>query len=532
MDQAVLNHPTSARALQGDDEGASRVLSLLDAEVLVYGDGRSWTVGTAPPRRRPQGMTLRLRLPPIEPERLGHRNFRRAYRSRYAYATGAMANGIASPSMVEALGRSGLLASYGAGGVPGEQVEAAVVRLRAALGDHPFAVNVIHSPNEPRMEQRCVDICLKHGVRVVEASAYLKLSVPIVQYRCAGLAQLPDGRIHATNRIIAKVSRAEVAAQFLAPPPAGMVQALLSAGLITPRQAQCAAHVPVADDITVEADSGGHTDRRPLVCLLPAILALRDELAGKHGHEQPVGVGAAGGIGTGPAAAAAFALGADYVVTGSINQSCIESGSSDAARTLLAQAGIADVDMAPAADMFELGVQLQVLRRGTLFPARARQLYSLYQRYPSLDAVPDEVRQRLESQLFRRSLDLVWRDTVAYFSERDPSQIARAEADPKHKMALLFRSYLGQSSHWANAGAADRAMDYQIWAGPAIGAFNQWVRGSYLEAPGDRRVADVAAHIMRAAAFHTRINLLRLHGIELPAGWTRYRFDLHKTSIR
>ena len=34
--------------------------------------------------------------------------------------------------------------------------------------------------------------------------------------------------------------------------------------------------------------------------------------------------------------------------------------------------------MAPAADMFEMGVKLQVLKRGTMFPMRAQKLYELY----------------------------------------------------------------------------------------------------------------------------------------------------------
>ena len=37
---------------------------------------------------------------------------------------------------------------------------------------------------------------------------------------------------------------------------------------------------------------------------------------------------------------------------------------------------MADVSMAPAADMFEMGVQLQVLKRGTLFPMQARNCMS------------------------------------------------------------------------------------------------------------------------------------------------------------
>lgn len=58
--------------------------------------------------------------------------------------------------------------------------------------------------------------------------------------------------------------------------------------------------------------------------------------------------------------AAAFAMGAAYVVTGSINQACLESGSSTLARRMLCQADPADVIMAPAADMFEMGIKLQV----------------------------------------------------------------------------------------------------------------------------------------------------------------------------
>ncbi len=41
----------------------------------------------------------------------------------------------------------------------------------------------------------------------------------------------------------------------------------------------------MADDITVEADSGGHTDNRPLVCVLPSIIALRDEIQAKYHYE-------------------------------------------------------------------------------------------------------------------------------------------------------------------------------------------------------------------------------------------------------
>ena len=67
-------------------------------------------------------------------------------------------------------------------------------------------------------------------------------------------------------------------------------------------------------------------------------------------------------------------------------------------------------------------------------------------------------------------------------------------------MALVFRSYLGLSSRWANAGEATRTMDYQVWCGPAMGAFNEWTRGSYLEQPQQRSVVVVAHNLLVGAA--------------------------------
>ena len=68
-------------------------------------------------------------------------------------------------------------------------------------------------------------------------------------------------------------------------------------------------------------------------------------------------------------------MGAAYIVTGSVNQACVEAGTSDHVKTLLAQVSMTDVMMAPASDMFEMGVELQVLKRGTMFAPRAKKLY-------------------------------------------------------------------------------------------------------------------------------------------------------------
>ena len=90
-------------------------------------------------------------------------------------------------------------------------------------------------------------------------------------------------------------------------------------------------------------------------------------------------------------------------------------------------------------------------------------------------------------------------------------------------MALIFRWYLGLSSRWSNSGETGREMDYQIWCGPAMGAFNDWVRGTTLEHPHNRRVADVADHLVRGAAIAYRANLLRAQGVDTPNEYVLYK---------
>jgi len=347
-------------------------------------------------------------------------------------------------------------------------------------------------------------------VRVIEASAYLTLTPYVVQYRAAGLEAGPDGDVVIRNRIIAKISRREVATQFMQPAPAKLLAQLHEQGLITETQARLAERVPMADDVTVEADSGGHTDNRPLVCLMPSLLALRDKLQAQYRYSTPVRIGAAGGIGTPAAALGAFMMGAAYVLTGSVNHSCVEAGTSPHVKQLLAQAGMADVMMAPAADMFEMGVNLQVLKRGTMFPMRARKLYEIYQAYDSIEAIPTAERQKLEQQIFKRALDEVWTDCITFFSRRDPAQIEKAQQNPKRKMALIFRWYLGLATRWGIVGEPGREVDYQIWCGPAMGAFNDWVRGTELEPPENRHVADVGRRIMEGAAHLYRVQAIRM----------------------
>jgi PfaD family protein len=165
--------------------------------------------------------------------------------------------------------------------------------------------------------------------------------------------------------------------------------------------------------------------------------------------------------------------------------------------------------------MFEMGVKVQVLKRGTMFPMRASKLYELYQRHRSLEDIPEVERATLEAQVFKAKLAQVWDDTKRYFAARDPRECAKGDADARHRMALVFRSYLGQASHWANAGVEDRRFDFQVWCGPAMGAFNEWTRDTFLANPDERRVATVAYNVVFGAAVGLRAQYLAMQGAPL-----------------
>jgi PfaD family protein len=301
--------------------------------------------------------------------------------------------------------------------------------------------------------------------------------------------------------------------KFVCPPDAGAVESLLKQGLITADEAQLAARIPMADDITAEADSGGHTDGRPMVSMLPALIALANRKQAQFGYQKKVRVGAGGGVGTGLSCLGAFEMGAAYVVTGSVNQGCVESGTSDYVKQVLAETAMADVTMAPCADMFELGAKVEVIKKKTMYAQNAQKLYEYYLKYPSFEAIPAPDRDRIEKKILKDTFANIWSGTKEYFSRVDPAKIPQAEKNPKLKMALVFRWYLGNSSRWAVQGAEDRKFDMQIWCGQSMGAFNLWVKGTPLEKAENRHVGEIAQLLLRSCAYHYNKNLALRLGI-------------------
>lgn len=447
----------------------------------------------------------------LQSEQLGSASFRMAYGIRHAYVGGSMYKGIASKEMVVKMGKAGLLSFFGAGGLSLSRIEEAIGFIKDQLSEgKAFGMNLISNIIKPSLELDTVRLYLKHGIRCVEASAYMQMTPALVLFRVRGLRKV-DGKVMPARRILAKISRPEVAQQFLSPPPRRLLEELGAQGDLSSEEIALAGQVSMADDLCVEADSAGHTDMGVASVLIPTIRRLRDTLVEEHAYPYPIHVGAAGGIGTPESAAAAFILGADFVLTGSINQCTVESGMSPAVKEMLQGMNVQDTTYAPAGDMFEVGARVQVLKKGVFFPARANKLYDTWQRYASLDEIDEKLKRQIEDKFFGRSFEAVYDETKAYYEREDPSTLIKAEQSPKHKMALIFRWYFVHSMRLALKGDLSKRVDFQVHCGPALGAFNQWVKGTPMESWTHRHVDEIGLLLMRetAAYLSKQISILQ-----------------------
>jgi trans-AT polyketide synthase/acyltransferase/oxidoreductase domain-containing protein len=399
-----------------------------------------------------------------------------------------MYRGVSSTDVLARLADGGTMGFFGTAGLPIDAVEAGLRGVLAALPPGaPFGANLLYQHTRPEHEMALVDLLLRLGVGTVEAAGFVRLTPALVKYRLKG------------GRVLAKVSRTDIAEAFLRPAPAHLVSRLVDAGDVTPAEAERAAGQLMADDLCVEADDGWQPGTGCLATLLPSVLRLRDAVAATRAA-APVHVGAAGGIGTPEAAAAAFVLGADFVLTGSVNQCTVEAATSPAVKDMLAQVDVHDVDRAPWSELFELGVQARVMKRGVFTPARANKLYDLWRRHDSFDEIDPATRTQIEERYLQRPFAQAYAEARGRLHRFGPAAAPEIEHTGKEQLALVFRGYLHDGMEYALTGAAQRRVDYLVYCGSAMGAFNRWVAGTELEPWRSRHVDDVAVRLLTATA--------------------------------
>ncbi|WP_434739712.1 acyltransferase domain-containing protein [Micromonospora sp. SH-82] len=343
---------------------------------------------------------------------------------------GALGHGVTSPTLLRRLCGAGLFGFLGTDGLGTAEVAAALGQLRD-LPRYGAAW-----PTSGVDDRAVAQLYLSHDVRAIQVDGARGTVPPqVVRYRFA------DG----DRRVLALTDDMATAVGFLRPADPDLVGALVAVGDLDVTAARRATTVPVATDVAV---------RRDALDLVPALVRHRDLVA------PTVRVGVAG-VGSPAAVAAAFALGADFVVVTTLAQCTPEAATSDEAKDLLAGLDVTEVRDAPDPELFALGVRSRVAGRGTLYAARAERLYRLYLRHDRLEDIPAADRAGVERVHFGRSLDEVW------------AEVAAPVVDDRHRMALVFGAYCRAATAAAVQGDRRRLLDFRIPCGTDMGTFNR-----------------------------------------------------------
>lgn len=430
---------------------------------------------------------------------LGSQAFKDDYNLKYTYVAGTMCYGTTTHDMVVKMSRAGLLSFLESNGSTLSEVESRIKKVLNQLNtdQDPFGMNLTHDIYNPEHEMKMVDLFLNLGIKTIEATGYLSVTSALVYFRLKGLQQDLSGKVKCRNSLLVKVSKPEVAEVFMQPAPLSIVEDLVKQNLISSQQADWSKQIPLSHDICVEVDNNSDEGNSNSQLLFSTAKHLRDNIQDSKKYAKTIRVGLSGDIGTPESAASAYILGADFILTDALNQCTAEAATSEEVKRLLQGIKVGDLASAPLETSFELGGKLQVLKRGVLFPNRANRLYDLYTTYDSLESIPKHVIEQLEKNYFNQTLAERWEKIkMDYTANGKKSLLDAISKDGKRKMATIFKSYLRDSHQTAVSGDLSNKINFQIHTKPALGAFNQWVKGTNLESWQNRHADDIGIKIM------------------------------------
>jgi trans-AT polyketide synthase/acyltransferase/oxidoreductase domain-containing protein len=485
------------------DQGTTEFIELGSGKVLtklIEATRRAASSRSAAPAQA-EGAALAAAAPGESSDGLGSARFRRRFGLRRAYVAGSLHHGISSPELVARLARAGALGCLGVQGLAVAQAEGLIARAMALAGrDRSFCVGVPAGTNQPALEDAIASICIRHSVPALEVRAEAP-SPALARFRLQDLAA--RSATTGPRLVLVKVNSLDAAERFMRPAPAWLTARLVEQRAISPEDAALASHWPMADAVCIEPSARGG-EAAPCLSLLPVALARRAALARELRSAADVSIGLGGGLGDPAAVAAAFALGAEFVLLGSVHLRSAEAALPSSLKARLRSLDLTDIALAPDPDAYESGGRIEIVRAGGAFPAWAMRLREVWESHAHWNEVEPGLRRKLEREAFGCSFDEALSHARAYFAAQAPDEIERSERDGRHRMALVFR--------WAQYRALQSTLSTDQPANPhlrcsaALGSFNHWWP-TQDRADADLPHADAIAEAMMDGAARVLRNL-------------------------
>jgi NAD(P)H-dependent flavin oxidoreductase YrpB (nitropropane dioxygenase family) len=249
--------------------------------------------------------------------------------------------------VVVAVGKAGGMGVLGAVGFSPEQLETELVWIDERIGDKPYGVDTV-IPNkyegmgelDPEKLEAQLEAAIPAGVREFADKLLADHGVPELPEaeRGRGLLGWTEATAMPQVEVALAHEKVKLIANALGTPPKDVIEKIQASGLqvaaLCGSARQALAHKQAGVDIIIAQgyEGGGHTGEVGSMVLWPEVI---DAVA-------PTPVLAAGGIGTGRQIAAALAIGAQGVWTGSIWLTVTESSSPLAQKESYLAAGSRD----------------------------------------------------------------------------------------------------------------------------------------------------------------------------------------------
>jgi NAD(P)H-dependent flavin oxidoreductase YrpB (nitropropane dioxygenase family) len=227
-----------------------------------------------------------------------------------------------SREVVAAVSNAGGIGVFGAARFDPDELDEHLSWIDAEVGDKPYGVDVVMAASHAGDDKASLVASIPEGHRQFVESLRERFAIPRLSESRRNREHLTGTHPRARRQAeIAVNHRARVLVSALGPAPADVVEAAHARGMLvggmTGDARHARQHVIAGCDFVVAqgTEAGGHTGEIATMVLVPQVV---DAVA-------PVPVLAAGGIGRGRQVAAALALGAQGVWTGSVWLTTTES---------------------------------------------------------------------------------------------------------------------------------------------------------------------------------------------------------------
>ncbi|MCO4784209.1 MAG: 1-acyl-sn-glycerol-3-phosphate acyltransferase [Candidatus Cloacimonetes bacterium] len=404
------------------------------------------------------------------PKHLGSTGFKKLFGLDYAYFVSGLPSYTHGRGMLQNLFENGMLGFFNLDGLTFNEKEESLNMLNQH--DFRFGVEIHLDDFDEEEDKKLITLLMAQNIKYLLVKSCSKISEPLIRFKSK------EG-----NLLIAKVSHPD---QCVA----------LSSG-----------KKDVFSAFLIDGSFVSSQDTRSILSLMPSIKSLL--------NEKNIYLGVTGDLGTPDALAAAFAMGADFVSTSSINLLSNDVSGADSYKECIKKVRFQDVSLVSSFESFESGAKTRALNFGTRFVAVSTKIGSWFFERRSIDTLEDSEVKYLEEKVFGSSITQTLLDAKAFFEFRNPSLIEAASNNSRISLAMLIRYYLEMGHLWAIEGNDNKKIDYNIKCGLDLASFNQWRQGTIFEDDQKLSVVQIALNLMMGAQFEARKQFLKSQGIEI-----------------